>query len=147
MDAIDRVNDLIFIAGRLDELLERENAALERHDADSVGDLLDEKRKLVRAYEIRLRGFEEDPASLKEVDETTRDELADLGTRLTEQMEQNARMLEVAVETSRAVVDSIVEGAKAQQSGATTYTSGATAAAERTRPGARGAALTVDQTL
>jgi len=112
-----------------------------------VDDLLDDKIKLVRAYETRLKAFQEDPGQLNTVDDDLRQELAETGQQLSELMQENASLLESAVSASRSVVEAFVEAVREDQSGTTYYDESAVLASERTRPGARGAALTVDQTL
>ncbi len=147
MDAEERVADLIFISERLAEVLAKENVALRRRQVDDLGDLVREKQKLVRAYEIRMRGVKEDPALIREAEEDQREELRDLGERLAELMEENAAMLQTAVEGSRLLVDSVVKAVRDHQVGTSVYDETAVVHQETTRPGARGAALSLNDTV
>ncbi|HEY9164308.1 MAG TPA: hypothetical protein VIN57_06830, partial [Magnetovibrio sp.] len=68
LDAKTRISDLLFIATHLIDVLEQENAALAHNRVDAVRNLLDQKTKLSRAYEIRVLGLIKSPDDLDDVE-------------------------------------------------------------------------------
>ncbi|MEK9723484.1 MAG: hypothetical protein VW405_08370 [Rhodospirillaceae bacterium] len=138
MDPNNRLNDLIVITGRLAELLQRENAALRSHRAQEVRDLLDEKATLSRVYETRYKGIAEHPEIIEGADLDVRDRLRIAGEKVQVLMEENARLLKIAISANKRVVELIAEAVREQQPSAGVYgasgrasTAGSTAASQR----------------
>ncbi|MGB0683128.1 MAG: flagellar export chaperone FlgN [Magnetovibrionaceae bacterium] len=122
MSPHQQMNDLIVISDNLAELLERENEALRNLRPDTVAEMLDEKNKLTKAYEIRVRGLaKERQEALRKVDDAIRDRLREVGTRTHRLMEQNARLLKTSIDANRRVVRTIAEAARKSKPSAGTY--------------------------
>ena len=121
MDPTKRVNDLILITGRLAELLERENEALQNKRHSEFNEILDEKVTLGRVYESRIMGLTKDSEGLDNVDADLLDRLRSLGGKVHGLMEENAQYLKVAIEANRRVVDLIAEAVKENSPNAGTY--------------------------
>ena len=145
MEAQKRVNDLIVIAGHLATLLERENLALRARRMVEVGDTLSEKNALVRAFESRVEGLAEQADDLTQVDPDLRERLAGIGVKVNRLIDENARLLKIAIEANRRVMDSVAEAVKSSRPGASTYS--ANGAVENGRHGVRNVSISVDQTL
>jgi len=141
----NRVNDLIVITNRLADLLSRENEALRTKNNEALNEILDEKVTLGRVYESRVMGLTEDPDALEGIEMEQRERLRALGGKVNGLIEENARLLKVAIETNRRVVNLIAEAVKASAPSAGTYSqTGATGMDQQT---AQNVAISIDHTL
>lgn len=147
MDPNNRVKDLIVITGRLIELLECENDALKNHNPEVIHALLDDKATLSRVYESRYKGLSEKPEALNHIDPALRDELSNLAKKVDICIQENGKLLHVAIEANRRVVDLIAEAVQEQQPGAGTYSSNAQASNQGANAASQRVALSLDQTL
>lgn len=123
MDASKRIGDLIAISQRLVELLNQENAALRANKPEQVQSLLDQKDELSRAYESRVTGLAEhvDAEEMKLVDPTLRDQVRILGQEIHALGNQNAGLLQIAMEVNRRVLHGVADAVKASQPSAGVY--------------------------
>ena len=147
MDPTNRVNDLILITGRLGELLERENDALRNRRNKDLNDILEEKVTLGRVYESRIMGLSEHADALNEVDAELRERLRLIGEKVNGLIEENAKLLKVAIEANRRVVNLIAEAVKASMPSAGTYSPSGAAQAQSHRSAPRNVAISLDRTL
>ncbi len=147
MDATKRINDLIVIIGHLVELLTQENAALRAKRHDDVATLLKRKVSLSRAYESRVQGLIEKPDALARVDQALRQRLRGLGETVHRLMEENARLLKVAIEAGRCVVRSVSEAVKSSHPGPGTYSANGAVGTPGNGAAPRNLAISVDQSL
>lgn len=147
MDATKRINDLIAITGHLVELMTQENAALHAKRHEDVAALLEKKISLGRAYESRVQGLVEKPDSLAQVDQALRQRLRGLAEKMHGLMEENARLLKVAIEAGRRVVESVSEAVKSSQPGPGTYSANGAVGTPRNGAAPRNLAISVDQSL
>ncbi|MBM3950605.1 MAG: flagellar protein FlgN [Rhodospirillales bacterium] len=145
MDINKRLSELIAISGQLADVLEQENAALTRYERGSLPALLEEKTRLGRAYESRMETLGDDPAAMAEADPDLGGRLREIGARVRDLIERNARLLKIAIEANRRVVDLIAEAVKSSAPGPAIYgVRGRKAAAAA---GARGAPKSLPITL
>jgi flagellar biosynthesis/type III secretory pathway chaperone len=147
MDPTKRVNDLIVITGRLADLLERENVALREKQNKELNEILDEKVTLGRVYESRIMGLTEDPEALDSVDKELLERLRGIGEKVNGLMEDNAKMLKIAIEANRRVVNLIAEAVKASVPSAGTYSPTGGTGTHDQRGAPKNVALSVDHTL
>jgi len=147
MDPTNRVNDLIVITGRLADLLERENDALRNRRSKELNDILDEKVTLGRVYESRIMGLTEAADALDEVDPELRERLRGVGDKVNGLIEENAKLLKIAIEANRRVVNLIAEAVKASVPSAGTYSPTGAATPQGHRAAPRNVAISVDRTL
>lgn len=147
MEPTNRVNDLISITGRLANLLEKENAALRNKQNHELNDILDEKVTLGRIYETRIMGLTENAEELDTVDLELRERLRGIGEKINGLIEDNAKLLKVAIEANRRVVNLIAESVKASVPSAGTYSSTGAADALDHHAAPRNVAISVDHTL
>ncbi len=147
MDVTKLFNKLIAITSDLTTLMERENTALNLRDADGVKALAQEKNALSRAYLAHVRELSKDPEAIAQMDESLRERLLGIGENIRGLMEENSKLLQVAIETNRRVVDVIAEAAKEAHPRAGTYS--ANGAVSDGAPGTapRNVAVSVDQSL
>ena len=145
MEALKRIDDLIFIAGNLATLLEGENQALRSRRMAEVGDTLSEKNALIRAFESRVEGLAEQADDLAQVDPELRERLAGIGHKVNRLIDENAQHLKIAIEANRRVMESVAEAVKSSRPGAGTYS--ANGAVESSPHGVRSVSISVDQTL
>lgn len=147
MDPTKRVNDLIVITGRLADLLERENAALREKQNKVLNEILDEKVTLGRVYESRIMGLTEDPEALDNVDKELLERLRGIGEKVNGLIEDNAKMLKIAIEANRRVVNLIAEAVKASVPSAGTYSPTGATGTQDHRAAPKNASMSVDRTL
>ncbi|HEX9702051.1 MAG TPA: flagellar export chaperone FlgN [Rhodospirillales bacterium] len=147
MDLTNRVNDLIAITGRLAVVLERENDALRNHRNKELNEILEEKVTLGRVYESRMMGLSENADALNQVDPGLREQLRAIGEKVNGLIEDNAKLLKVAIEVNRRVVNMIAEAVKASVPSAGTYSPTGAAKAEGPRTAPRNVAISLDRTL
>ncbi len=147
MDPTKRVNDLIVITSRLADLLERENNALRNKQNKELNEILDEKVPLGRVYESRIMGLAEaSPEAIDSVDLELRDRLRGLGKKVNDLIDDNAKLLKIAIEANRRVVDLIAEAVKASVPSAGTYSANGATGVEQ-HATSKNVAISVDQTL
>ena len=147
MDPTKRVNDLIVITGRLADLLERENVALREKQNKELNEILDEKVTLGRVYESRIMGLTEDPEALDNVDKELLERLRGISEKINGLIEDNAKMLKIAIEANRRVVNLIAEAVKASVPSAGTYSPTGGTGTHDQRGAPKNVALSVDHTL
>ena len=147
MDPTKRVNDLIVITGRLADLLERENVALREKQNKELNEILDEKVTLGRVYESRIMGLTEDPEALDNVDKELLERLRGIGEKVNGLIEDNAKMLKIAIEANRRVVNLIAESVKASVPSAGTYSPTGATGTQDHRAAPKNVAISVDHTL
>ena len=123
MDASKRVSDLIAISQKLAEVLTIENKALRAGRFDETRALVERKDELGRAYESRIKGLADNAGAedIGAVDPSLRDQLRSLGADVQELSRENARLLSVAMEVNRRVLNEAAAALKAGQRGAGTY--------------------------
>ncbi len=113
MDINKRLFELITVSGQLASVLERENDALANYDRLAFDGLVEEKARLGRIYESQMeslaKGKTEDFA---DVDPDLGDRLRALGNEVRDLIERNARLLKIAIEANRRVVDMIAEAVR-----------------------------------
>ncbi|MCZ6604671.1 MAG: hypothetical protein O7A03_05950 [Alphaproteobacteria bacterium] len=147
MDPTNRVNDLIVITGRLAGLLERENDMLRNKRHNELNEFLDEKVTLGRVYETRIMGLTEASSeAINSVDPELRDRLRGMGKKVNDLIEDNAKLLKIAIEANRRVVDMIAEAVKASVPSAGTYSANGAAEVEQ-HAAPKNIAISVDHTL
>lgn len=147
MDPTNRVNDLIVITGRLADLLERENDALRNRRNQELTEILDEKVTLGRVYESRIMGLTEEEDALESVDPELRERLRGVGEKVNGLIEENAKLLKVAIEANRRVVNLIAEAVKASVPSAGTYSPTGATGTDDHRAAPKNVAISVDHTL
>lgn len=123
MDAMTRINDLIVISEELADVLARENKALRDRQHQELDTLLPRKDELSRAYFTRIQGLAElaKKQDVETIDPAARDRLREKGEVVRELVEENAKLLTIARDVSRRVLDAVTEAVKASQPQAGTY--------------------------
>ena len=147
MDLNNRLSDLITITSRLIDVLKRENDALKNHRTEVIHKLLDEKATLARLYESRFKRLTEKPDILAETDANLRQQLGQLAAEVENLIQENGKLLHIAIEANRRVVDLIAEAVHAQQPTAGTYSSDAQTSTNGANASSQRVALSLDQTL
>ncbi len=150
MDPTNRINDLIVLTSHLADLLARENQALREQRLHDATALLEEKNTLSRALESRVEGLgklAEGDRELDHVDPDLRERLHGLGEKVNAMVEENAKLLKVAIEANRLVVKAIAEAAKASRPGPGTYSANGAVDDKGSAGAARNVAISVDHQL
>lgn len=147
LDPKTRVDDLLFIASHLIDILEQENTALAHNRVDVVNELVEQKVKLSRAYEIRVMGLEHSGQDFAGVEPALIQELKDQSERLQALVEINAKELKVGIETGRRYMDVLAESVKTATPSAGTYSANGKTAFASLGKKAKSAAVAVDENL
>lgn len=112
MDMTERVNDLIFICERMIDILTIENQALIDQEPQRMKERLDEKTQLSLFYERHMKSIQRRPDCLKGMDEGLMENLRELSSEMQELLEENGRLLKVAMESNRRVMLRVADAAK-----------------------------------
>ena len=121
LDPKSRVDDLLFIAGHLIDLLETENIALKASKLDVIESLIEQKTKLSRAYEMRVLGMQKSEQNFADIDPVLIEELKTQSARLQELVEVNAQELEISIATGKRYMEVVAESVKQSTPSAGTY--------------------------
>lgn len=124
------LEDILFATENLCELLEIENDALLRHDADTVRELSANKSALARLYEQSVLPMADDPSLVDALEPDEREILIEMGTRLKGLVEENALLLKAEMEARQKVMDAMVNAVRVISANTVTY--GATGSFEGT---------------
>ena len=121
MSSDSKINDIILITERLADVLKRENTALQNQQSQELHTLLDDKVTLSRVYETRMQFYNENPNVLSETTPELREKLRIIGLHTSELLQENAKLLKVAIEANRKVLDMIATAVKNVTPGPGTY--------------------------
>lgn len=121
MEATERVQDLLFITTELNNLLEKENAALRIKDMGVINELLDRKMALSKAYEIRYFGLQQSEEGFSGVDSALIEQLKEQSTRLDRLVEINAKTLHVGVSAGQHFMNILADSVQTATPNAGTY--------------------------
>jgi len=147
MESSNRIEDLILITERLVDVLERENDALNNHRNWELHEILDEKVTLSRVYETRMQVISEKPEILDDVDTDLRERLQKLGHHVNDLVEENGKLLKVAMTVSRRVVELIADAVREATPGPGIYGAKGTAASGSSIADSQRVAFSLDQIL
>ena len=108
----DKVADLQDIILGFADLLKKENEALRKFDVEAVSNLYEQKAKTVSAYRSMSAFFIKNQKYLAEIDAELRDELKEASLELDTLLKENELLLKAKMETSKKVMDTIINIAK-----------------------------------
>ena len=104
----NKVDDFCEIIGSFSELLKAENAALEAYDDKKVTDLYNQKGQMVTAYRNMTAFFIKNQEYLKEIEPEAKARLKKSATDLDVLLKDNEQLLKAKMQTSKMVMDSVV---------------------------------------
>lgn len=107
-----KVKDYKDVIVNFAELLEAENSALAEFDTETVGLLYEQKVKLVTAYRSFVAYFIKNQEALRLLEDKERQELKEVSIHLDALLKDNSQLLQTRMETSKTIMDSIVNVAK-----------------------------------
>ena len=111
-DIRQKVRDYKDVINGFTALLAEENKALENFEADIVASLFEQKSKSVAAYRSYVAYFIKNQAALNDVEEEYKQQLKEMSLQLDALLKENDRLLKTRMETSKSIMDSIVNMAK-----------------------------------
>lgn len=149
MDASKRISDLIVISRRLADFLASENRSLTAARFDETRALVGQKDELSRVYESRIKGLAEhaDAEAIGAVDPALREQLRTLGTEVQDLGRENARLLNIAMEVNRRVLNEVAAAVKASQPGSGTYSHTGEMGSGRYRAAPANTPISLDKSL
>lgn len=147
MDASQRLRDLILISGRLAEVLERENAALKARRREEMQEMVDEKVNIIRVYENRIQALTDAGDDMSKVDAEIKDRLTVVAGKVKRLMQENGKLLRIAIEANRRVVGIIADAVKKSAPDAGTYSKKGGMSRQDVRSATKNVAIALDQTL
>lgn len=140
------VNGLIAVASRLVRLLETETSLLRDMRPGAIGELQEEKMRLIRGYESMASEIRDDPARLAAISSAARQELRDAVSQFELAAESNASALAAAHEANERLLKAIVQAATQNTADTKTYASDGGLRTNR-KPDTQGISLTLNQEL
>ena len=108
----DKVADLQDVILGFADLLRKENEALRKFDVEAVSNLYEQKSKTVSAYRSMSAFFIKNQKYLAEIDTELKDSLKDASLELDALLKENELLLKAKMETSKKVMDTIINIAK-----------------------------------
>lgn len=139
----ERVNDLIFICERMIEILNQENEALRTHNPEPIKERLNEKTQLSLFYERHMKTIQRNPRAFAEIDEGSLESLRELGSEMQELLDENGRLLKIAMDSNRKFMTRVADAAKIHAPHSGTYAQNAQSGA----PAQSAAPVTLNQEL
>jgi uncharacterized protein YPO0396 len=101
--------ELITITARLKDVLVRESEHLRKMEMQEVGRLQDEKGKLTKLMESYQRLLSAKPELVRQMDEASREDLAEISEEFSRALADNQRRTTVARAINQRVVQAIME--------------------------------------
>lgn len=101
-------------------ILTEENKALEGFEADKVANLFEQKTKAVAAYRSYVAYFIKNQEALNTLEEEYKQQLKEMSLQLDALLQENDTLLRTRMETSKSIMDSIVNMAKANSNASST---------------------------
>ena len=92
--------------------MRKENEALRKFDVEAVSNLYEQKSKTVSAYRSMSAFFIKNQKYLAEIDTELKDSLKDASLELDALLKENELLLKAKMETSKKVMDTIINIAK-----------------------------------
>lgn len=108
----DKVADLQDVILGFADLLRKENEALRKFDVEAVSNLYEQKSKTVSAYRSMSAFFIKNQKYLAEIDTELKDSLKEASLELDALLKENELLLKAKMETSKKVMDTIINIAK-----------------------------------
>ncbi|MHC8509148.1 MAG: hypothetical protein ACYYKD_07070 [Rhodospirillales bacterium] len=116
-----KVQDLAAIAGKLVDVLRRENEALRENSITDYNLLVDEKTALTRMFEVRVVSLSGRKADLSELNPEMRGKMRDLTQGVSALIEENGRRLHAAIDANKRVVEMVRGAVKENAPGPSVY--------------------------
>lgn len=104
------------------DILERENQALQEHNPAAIAGMNREKVTAARAYELKMKALCEATTDLSDLDGEYTATLERLAEILDPLADENARLLKVAMEANRRLLESVTDALQALDPVASGYT-------------------------
>lgn len=121
-DVSSKFEDFREVVKGFSEILTLENKALEEFNVEAVSQLFDRKSKMISAYRSLVAYFIKNQEELAKLEEKQRQELKEVSINLDKLIKENEMLLKTRMETSKNVMDTIVNIAKmTNNTNATSY--------------------------
>jgi len=112
MNPAVRAHNLIGLMEDLVDLLERENALLERPRSRELGPVIEEKQALFKLYEEQIHALANDNDFAAALEPELKARLQEVGARFEDLAKINERKLKLAAQASQRIVDHIADAAR-----------------------------------
>ncbi len=107
-----RLNELVIVLDRLEQVLESETDCLRRMQTDEAAKLLEDKTRLAHSYERLQAGLAEDPTPFKLLTAGQRQGLRDMLERFRRVLADNERAILAARSVGERVIQTIIDAVK-----------------------------------
>lgn len=111
MNMNEKTETLMTVIERLADLLVDENQNLDDRKIAAIGDSVEEKDKLCKAFELLVRGLVKDSENINEVEGDLRDELHSVGSQLKELVDNNVSSLKRAIGANERLMTAVRDAA------------------------------------
>ena len=142
------VESVIRVASRLIAVLEQEVELLRTMKVSALGQIQEEKMRLVASYEEQVSALAAAPDTLRRIAPALQEEFAEIAERFDVAMTENRRALTAANEAQNRFMQSVVKAAEEKRASVQTYAAdGGLPPAYATKTGSRPLSLTLDRQL
>lgn len=107
-----RAHNMIGLMEDLVDLLERENALLDKPRSRELGPVIEEKQALFKLYEEQINAIANDNGFAAGLEPDLRARLSEIGQRFDDLAKINERKLKLMTESSQQIVDKIADAAR-----------------------------------
>lgn len=108
----DKIANLLDVIDEFIDLVDAENNALQAYNVEVVGSLYEKKTKIVAAYRSMSAFFIKNQKYLAEADVELKQDLKEASKELDEALKENELLLKTRMETSKNVMNTIINIAK-----------------------------------
>ncbi len=121
-EEIDIIENYIEVVESLSEVLKEENALLSEYKMDEAKALLEPKNKAVAAYRSVVAYLIKNPTELESLNKEEKTEIKEISLSLDELLRENDLIIKTRMETSKSVMDTVVNMLKmSNASNSTSY--------------------------
>lgn len=121
-DISTKLNDYKEIVKSFSELLTAENQALQEFNVEAVSEMYEQKSKTVSAYRTMVAFLIKNQQAMESLSDAEKKDLRECSANLDVLLKQNETLLKTRMETSKNVMDTIINIAKVtNNSNATSY--------------------------
>jgi flagellar biosynthesis/type III secretory pathway chaperone len=107
MDMNEKVETLMTVIDRLCGVIESENSNISTRQFKAIGETIEEKDKLCRAFELLVRGLSKDKHNMHETGTNTREALLQCGEKLDGLVSSNAAALKTAIQANERLMKAV----------------------------------------
>lgn len=111
MNMNEKTETLMTVIERLVGLLADENQNLSERNVRAIGEKVEEKDKLCKAFELLVRGLVKDGTNIGEIEASLREELLNMGSQLKDLVDSNVTSLKRSINANQRLMAAVRDAA------------------------------------